>query len=87
MTIMRQESGNKYGGRLLESGQVVSATVGLLLGGANFIGFRSKLSESAKPGAPALPTWKRPLWQFLAWFDLLAFPVVGYFIPTIFKGL
>jgi len=69
------------------SSEVLSAAVGLLLGGANFIGFRSKLAESTMAGVPEVPAWKRSLWKFLAWFDLIVFPFVGYFIPSIFKGL
>lgn len=68
------------------SSQVPSAAVGLLLSNANYIGFRSKLAEPTRPPAPTVPAWKRRLWHFLAWFDLIAFPLAGDFIPTIFSS-
>jgi hypothetical protein len=67
--------------------QVLAGLVGLLLGAASFIGFRSKLAAAREPGAPAVPPGKLRLWKFLAWFDLIVFPIVGYYIPVIFKGL
>ena len=66
---------------------ILTGLVGLLLGVANFIGFRTLAAKLAETGAPAATSGKRRLLMSLAWFDLVAFPVVGYFIPTIFKGL
>ena len=61
---------------------IISALVGLFLGAANFMGFQTQLSDGKASGAPRS---KMRLWRFLAWFDLIVFPAVGYYIPAIFK--
>jgi hypothetical protein len=67
--------------------QMLSALTGLLLGVANFIGFRIKAAALSEAEPPSANTRRLRLLKILAWFDLIAFPVIGWFIPVAFKGL
>jgi len=66
---------------------ILAALVGLLLGIANFIGFRAMIAQLRQTRPPDEIRNRARALAAIGWFDLIAFPVVGYFIPTIFRGL
>jgi hypothetical protein len=61
--------------------------VGLLLGVMNYFGFRKLVAQLSGAGATEASLKRARLLRAVAWFDLIVFPIVGFYIPTIFRGL
>lgn len=69
------------------STQALGAAFGLLIGGMNFFGFRMIIAK-LRAGDQSEQVEKRVLMlQGLAWLELIAFPIIGFFLAPLLRGL